>query len=83
MKQRITASKEQVVELERKIKTLEIEAEKHKAHADKTDVMKLALARKDALIKSQKEQLEQLRVELLSFQEIASSRNLDGEKRTR
>jgi len=80
MRSRLTASKEKVTELESQLKTFEGAASKRKALEDKTEAMKLALARKDALIKSHKEQLEQVRVDLLSLQEISSSRKVDSER---
>jgi hypothetical protein len=83
MKSRVTASKEKIVELERLVKSLESAATKRRALEDKTEAMKLALARKDALVKSSKEQLEGVRVELLSVQEITSSRRADSEKHMR
>ena len=79
----MTASKEKVGELEREVRALEAAATKRKAVEDKTEAMRLALARKDALLRSQKEQLEATRVELLSLQEITSSRKADGDKHMR
>jgi hypothetical protein len=80
MKSRLTASKEKITELERQLKTLESAATKRKVLEDKTEAMKLALARKDALLKSHKDQMEQLRVDLLSLQEISSSRKADSDR---
>jgi hypothetical protein len=80
MKSRVTASKEKVLELERQVKALEGAESKRKAMEDKTEAMKLALARKDALVRGLKEQLEQVRVELLSLQEVTSSRRADSDK---
>ena len=83
MKSRVTASKERLAELEKQVKTLEAVATKRKALEDKTEAMKLALARKDALLRSHKDQLEALRVELLSLQEVTASRKADGDKHMR
>lgn len=83
MKSRLTASREKISELERQVRTLESGAAKRKALEDKTEAMRLALARKDALVKGLKEQLEGVRVELLSAQEVAASRRADGDKHTR
>lgn len=83
MKSRVTASKERIVELEKQVKTLEANATKRKALEDKTEAMKLALARKDAILKNHKEQLEAVRVELLAMQEVTASRQADGDKHLR
>ena len=83
MKTRINSFKEKVAELEKQVKSLESASSKRKALEDKTDAMKLALARKDALIKGLKEQLETVRVELLSLQEISASRKSDDSKHIR
>lgn len=55
----------------------------HKNLEEKIELMKNGLARKEAMLRSANEQLEKMKVELLSTKEINASKILDLEKQCR
>jgi hypothetical protein len=76
----LNAFRDRIFELEGEVASLSEKDNDVKLVTEKLEVVRLSNARKDALIKSQKETLERLQVELLSFKEIAASREADFEK---
>jgi hypothetical protein len=66
--------------LEKENRTLQEENERLKEVQDKSDSLRLSLSRIEAMIKSQKDSIEKLRVELLSVKEIATAKRIEMEK---
>lgn len=80
---RLSSFRDKIFELEGQVATLSAKHDDAKELAEKLELAKVSNTRKEALVKSQKENIERLQVELLSFKEIATSRELDLEKHSR
>ena len=80
---RLSAFRDKIFELERELSVLRERDEDIKTASEKIEVLRLSNSRKDAMVKSQKENLERMQVELLSFKEIAASKESDLEKHNR
>lgn len=76
----MSAFRDRIFELESEIAILSEKDKDINLVNEKLEVLRLSNARKDAIIRSQKDTLEKAQVELLSFKEISSSREADFEK---
>lgn len=83
MRARLAACKEKIEELETRQKRSAVEEEQSSQLNEKIENLKLTLSRKEILIKSYKEQIEKMKVEILSQKEIYESHRSDFEKQIR
>ena len=82
-KMRLSAFREKVVDLERTVEPLKAENAKLQLLAEKSDALKSAISRKDALLKNYKEQAEKSKVDFDALREVAEARRVDLEKKNR